>query len=220
MPGSEALGLVAAAGQAPPTKEPLAIHHLQAIIKLELHLAQLSRTLDLVASANPNAKVDQQVREGGRSILADRFPKIFSQNFQQYDFIQKLNYLDQLTDRYNSEYLRWHQLCELNDDQLDRELLKILYVSLQSKMAKDPSYQLTEGERKAFAQNPNFGFNLNPLDSKHQPVQQEHKILNMMKGTRPDDDENSDSSSSSHEVEAQPPSRSKRQKWQNFDPIA
>jgi len=44
---------MAGASQAPHSKEPLAIHHLQAIIKLESHLAQLSRTLDLAMDSNP-----------------------------------------------------------------------------------------------------------------------------------------------------------------------
>lgn len=64
-----------------------------------------------------------------------------------------MNYIDHLTDQYNSNYLRWHQLCQLNSEKLDQQLLKILYISIQQKIAKDPSYQLTEAEQKMFSQN-------------------------------------------------------------------
>jgi len=120
-PGSEASGLIAGAGQASLSMGPLAIHHLQAIIKLESDLEQLNETVDLAVNSNPKAKmIAQDDKAHLKSASMIQFPKIFPENFQLHDFMQKINYIDRLINRYNSDYLRWYQLCQLNHEQLGK----------------------------------------------------------------------------------------------------
>lgn len=120
-----------------PTSEPLAIHELHDIILIESDLCQLDHTLDILMK-------NKQVG------LGPKFPLIFKECYHQHDFLQKIQYIDSLIHTYNRSYLKKQQICDINQFHLDKQLLKIFYISIQAKMAQNSAYQLNQDEKSVF----------------------------------------------------------------------
>ena len=122
------------------TNEPLTIHHLQKIIIMESQLVQIDHTLDILMKNNAKEQ-------------RPKFPPVVPECLDQLDFMQKISYIDHLADSFNQIFKTKKQICQINHQILDKQLLKIFYISIQAKVARDPNYRLTQEEQKLFQQN-------------------------------------------------------------------
>lgn len=116
-----------------PSKEPLAINFLQQIIYLEQKLSNLEKTLAILTNCG---QVNQD----------SKFPRVFKENHDHMDFMQKINHLSSLTASLKYDFQLMKNKCNFQKTKLNKQLLKIFYLSMQVRVAQDQFYELSNCE--------------------------------------------------------------------------
>jgi hypothetical protein len=69
--------------------------------------------------------------------IGPKFPHVASEFQEKIDNLIKIRYIDSLVDRLKVEFEKHRTICEMTSDHLNKQLLKIFYISIQAKIARD-----------------------------------------------------------------------------------